>query len=352
MNFFDAHLDLACLAENGRDMAAPLESCGGPWPPAAVTFPSLKRGTVRAFLGTIFTEADGDDAVAYPAGDAEAAHRAGLRQLARYQRWHESGLIRLHTLQNPVSIPDCPDAPIPGCLLLMECADPIRTPDEVHWWAAQGVVAVGLAWARGSRYASGNGEPSCSSGHGLTDAGRELVRELDTAGLVHDVSHLSDRAFDELVDLAEGDIIASHSNCRSLLTLEGKAPSQRHLTEDQIIQVLKRGGIIGLNLYAPFIKPGLAEGERPVIADAIAHIEHICDIAGHRRSVGLGSDLDGGFSAARLPAGIDKPADFLRLAEGLAKHNWSDDDIAGFAWGNWARFWSGRVASPANEPGG
>jgi membrane dipeptidase len=354
MPFFDSHLDLACLAENGRDMAAPIETCGGPFQPAGLTFPSLKDGDVRAFLGTIFTEADGNDAVKYPAGDAEAAHQAGLRQLAWYQRWHREGLISLQASSEPFSPTSCLRAsapPPPSCLLLMECADPIRTPEELHWWADRGVLCIGMAWARGSRYAAGNAQPSCDSKHGLTDLGRALVHEIDARGLVHDASHLSDRAFSELMDLAEGDIVATHSNCRSLLTLEGQggAPSQRHLTEDQIIQILKRGGVIGLNLYASFIKPGLKEGERPAICDAIAHIEHICDIAGHRCCVGLGSDLDGGFAADRLPLGIDKPADFQKLADALAKHNWSDEEIEGFVWRNWASFWERAVKGIAER---
>src|SRR5690242_15012540 len=93
--WFDAHLDLAALAENGRDMTRGLADCGGPWLPASVTFPTLMEGGVAACLGTIFTEADGDDAVRYAAGDAEGAHAAGVRQLGWYHRWAEAGLIRL-----------------------------------------------------------------------------------------------------------------------------------------------------------------------------------------------------------------------------------------------------------------
>ncbi len=51
--------------------------------------------------------------------------------------------------------------------------------------------------------------------------------------------------------------------------------------------------------------------------------------------------MDGGFSAARLPAGIDRPADLLKLAEALSAHGWSDDEVRGFAWENWGRFWGG-----------
>lgn len=338
--WFDAHLDLAALAENGRDMARMLADCGGPWPPPTVTFPSLAEGRVRACLGTIFTEADGDDAVRYPAGDAEAAHAAGRRQLDWYEKWHDAGLIHLWRGSDR-SIP--PDGPI-ALGILMECADPIRTPDELDWWADRGVIAIGLAWARGSRYAAGNSEPSCSAPYGLTDPGRELIRRMDARGLIHDVSHLSDRALDDLLAATDRPVIASHSNCRALLD----GVSQRHLTDDAIREIGRRGGVIGLNLVRNFIRTGLDRADpndRPTIDEAVAHVEHIADLHGHRCGVGLGSDLDGGITGHDLPAGINAPRDFDRLAEALARRGWSDTDLEAFAWGNWARFFS--VTAPA-----
>lgn len=326
--WFDAHLDLACLAECGRDMTRGPEDCGGPWPPAAVTFPSLREGGVAACLGTIFTEADGDDAVRYPAGDAEAAHAAGLRQLERYECWAGQGLF------TPGFAPAAAARPL-RLGILMECADPIRRPEELGWWAGRGVIAIGMAWARGSRYASGNGEPSCSSTQGLSPIGRELAVAMDALGLVHDVSHLSDRALDDLLALTRGRIMASHSNCRSLL--DGK--SQRHLTDEAIREIGRRGGVIGLNLYAPFVRAGLANGERPAIEDATRHVERIAELMGHQRGVGLGSDMDGGFGATRLPIGIERPRDLERLAESLRSRGWSDVGVHAFVWGNWARFW-------------
>ena len=61
---------------------------------------------------------------------------------------------------------------------------------------------------------------------------------------------------------------------------------------------------------------------------------------GNRQQVGLGSDADGGFSALTLPEGIDRPKDYVKLAETLRGRGWSDAEVEGFAWGNWARFWS------------
>jgi membrane dipeptidase len=334
MKWFDAHLDLACLAENGRDLTCDVDRCGGPWPPAAITFPSLREGEVQAFLGTIFTESGGDDAVAYTAGDAAAAHAAGLRQLAWYERWHEQGLIRL------VGQPAV-NAAAPACMLLMECADPIQAPTDAGWWAGHGIAAVGMAWARGSRYAGGNSGDAAALG--LTELGRELVQEIDRVGLVHDASHLSDLALDELFSATDRVVIASHSNARALLEMPEVPATQRHLTDAAIIEIARRGGVIGLNLFGPFLRPGLSPKQRPSIDDAVHHVEHVCHLVGHRRAVGLGSDLDGGFSAQRLPAGIDLPRDFVRLAEALQARGWSDEDVTGFAWDNWAEFWHRQV---------
>lgn len=326
MRFFDAHLDLACLALNGRDMTSE-PGDQGPWGPACVTFPSLRRGRVEAFMGTIFTEAGGNDRVAYPANDPEAAHRAGAAQLDLYHQWHAQGLLSL-------SAPPGPRASVPLCLLLMECADPIRTPDDLDWWVDRGVRAIGLAWARGSRYAGGNSTPE----RGLTGLGRELLKRMAHLGVVHDLSHLSQRAVDEALELSthgSGMVIASHSNCRSCLT----GAEERQLSDDTIREIGRLEGVIGLNLCANFLRAGIQKGDRPSIDDALRHVERIAQLMGHTRGVGLGSDLDGGFSALHLPAGIDGPEDFTKLTDALTARGWGIEDVDAFARGNWARFW-------------
>ncbi|MBX3377316.1 MAG: membrane dipeptidase [Phycisphaeraceae bacterium] len=337
--WFDAHLDLAYLAANGRDMTRGLNDCGGPHPPAAVTLPAMESGRVRACLATIFTEADGADASGYPAGDPTAANAAGLRQLRVYQSWQASGRIipfEHRSVQHGIAAG-----------ILMECADPIRQPDELEWWASQGVVAIGLTWARGSRYASGNAAPSCDSPVGLTPLGVELVERMDALGVVHDVSHLSDRALDDVLSRTSRPVIASHSNCRALLD----GVSQRHLTDEAIREIGRRGGVIGLNLVKNFIRTGLRRndpGDRPSIEDCLRHVERVCELVGHDRAVGLGSDLDGGMSAHDLPAGINSPEGFERLAEGLSARGWSEERVHAFAWGNWDRFFRrrGTVEAP------
>lgn len=325
-------------------MHAGLDDCRGSLLPAAVTLPALREGGVGACLGTIFTQAIDPEtergeltSYMYPFGDADAAFRAGMRQLKLYRAWHEAGIIELLPRRGRVR-----DAP-PGqgfaplrLGVLMECADPIGSPDELDEWAEGGVIAIGLAWWHQGRYAGGNG----SDNAGLTDLGRALVARMDGLNLVHDASHLSQRSLDELLTQTDRPVIASHSNCRALLPGE----NHRHLSDDSIREIGRRGGVVGINLVSGFLDPTLASSGAPqagraTIDQVCAHVEHVCGVVGDRAHVGLGSDMDGGFTALGLPEGIDEPKHLDRLAEALTARDWSDEDVAGFAWGNWARFW-------------
>lgn len=354
--WFDAHLDLAYLAVSGRDMLAPLDPAAGPHPPAAVTLPELEEGGVRLVLATVFTEPDGEGPEGYPAGDVERAAAVGRAQMEVYQTWRDRGVAGLDLrrvcrgdpgvgrIRGGMGVSEVVPQPVGERLtrrlhvgVLVENADPIRGPEELGWWVERGVVAIGLAWAKASRYAGGN-----STDLGLTDLGRELVREMDRLGVVHDVSHLSDRALGELLELTERPVIASHSNCRALLGGGGMGENQRHLRDETIREIARRGGVIGLNLFSAFLRADLGEQGRAEIGDCVRHIEHVCEVAGSRACIGLGSDIDGGFSAARLPRGIDRARDLGVLLEALSARGWSDADLEGFACGNWVRFWGRR----------
>lgn len=366
--FFDSHLDLAYLAVNRRDMQAqnPLDS-GGPDQPACITLPSLRDGNVRFALATIFTERDGKGPEGY--ADEARAHIVGKAQLEVYLTWADKGLVAIdlcdalhvepgigelrggmgvaEVVAPPINarierLTDSPRSPALRIGILMENADPIRSPRELEWWASEGVVAIGLTWAKSSRYATGNSEDPAANKVGITPAGGELVREMDRIGIVHDLSHLSDRATDDLLSMTDKPVIASHSNCRAIIASGANAPSnlQRHLTDETIREIGKRGGVIGLNLLSQFLIPGGGRDRRATIDEAIAHVERICDLAGSRKHVGLGSDADGGISRERLPAGINLPRDFAKLTEALAARGWCEHDVAGFAYGNWCEFWS------------
>ncbi len=350
-NWFDAHLDLAYLAENGRDLHADLRSCRGRYQPASITLPSMVAGGVRNCLATIFTEgvdprkADEETgAFTYPFGDADAAYRAGMRQLLLYNAWRDAGVITQMPRRGhgPIeqSSPECPleGGPI-NMGILVECADPITDPDELEMWVERGVVAIGMAWWHQSRYAGGNGTDHTRSGNGLTDLGRALVERMDQLDVVHDLSHLSQRSVHDLLSMTDRPVIASHSNCRELMGDPNSLSNQRHQSDETIAEIANRGGVIGINLLSSFLQPGLRDKGRADMEWIVRHIEHICEIAGNTTTVGLGSDMDGGFGADELPEGINTPSDLSKIGEALRNHGWSDTDIAGFTHQNWLRFW-------------
>ena len=211
MRWIDGHLDLAYLAVNGRDMLRDQPPAG-----ACVTLGALRQADVEVAFGTIFTEPtpgepESSKPYCYRADDIDGAEAAGLRQLEIYERWEAAGAI---AIVRSVADLDC-STPLPKIVLLMEGADPIRSPEHVQQWFARGLRIVGLTWASGTRYAGGNGSHPGSGP--LTPLGVEMIHALDAAGIVHDVSHLSDAAFDGVMEHARGRVIASHSNCRALV---------------------------------------------------------------------------------------------------------------------------------------
>ncbi|MHC4949196.1 MAG: dipeptidase [Planctomycetota bacterium] len=321
--WLDAHLDLAYLAVGGRDLERPCVDGG------CVSLPALRAARVDVALATIFTE-PGADQADEPHGyrsrdDVDGAAAAGREQLAVYETLERRGAASIVRRRADLGS----DGPRPRLVILMEGADPIRDPDDVTAWHDAGLRVVGLTWAAGTRYAGGN-----ASGGPLTPDGIALVAALDAAGIVHDASHLSDAALDGLLAHATGPVVATHSNCRALVK-----PDERHLRDEHIAEIGRRDGVVGLNLYTAF----LATGRRATVADCVAHVERVADVMGHRRAVGLGSDMDGGFGPDRLPADLDHPARLEHLADALRDAGWSDDEVEGFTHRNWLRFLEGAL---------
>jgi len=366
LELFDAHLDLAYLELRRRNMLRPLDRLSedevGPHPPASVTLPELARANVRYALGTVFTlpaeagdaDADGADGAgrpeAYEAGDVEGAQNAGVDQLDVYRRWADAGLCTIATrgsfeTTSAGEAAGAGAAPLLRIGVLVENADPIRTPDELDMWIDRGVVAISLTWARQGRYAAGNLVASDGVNPGLTAMGVELLEAMEEEKVVLDVSHLNDASLDDALSRfggRGGRGIASHSNCRALVGEGDGVRDQRHLTDETIVEIGRRDGVIGLNLCAAFIERGADERNRPSMDAAAAHVERICELTGSTRHVGLGSDLDGGFSAARLPRGIDRAADMGKLLGVLGERGFSRADVEAFASGNWLRVLSRR----------
>jgi len=141
---------------------------------------------------------------------------------------------------------------------------------------------------------------------GLKPFGKDVVKTLDSLNAIIDVSHINEQGFWDLCHIYDKPFIASHSNSKKI------CDNPRNLTDEQIIEISKRKGIIGINLYPYFIeKNGKAD-----IKSIIRHIDHILTIAGED-VIGFGCDFDGISSA---PENISDVSDIFRLYDSIKKY--------------------------------
>jgi membrane dipeptidase len=297
---------MTLLADSGRDFGAPAP------PGRALSLPALERGGFGLVVATIFA----------PAGTVkgERPKTVARRQLACYDELlfrFEERLFRVES-RGDLSLPKA-GGPI-GVVHLMEGADPLDSPGDLAAYADQGVRFVGLAWNTPNRWSGGTEDDG-----GVTDAGRELLAAMAEEGMVPDLSHLNPKAFDEVMAATPGLVVASHSNAHALM------PHRRNLTDAQLRAIAARGGVVGVMLYGPVLTEG-----RATIEHVVHHIEHIAEIAGIAH-VGVGSDLDGGFTTDMAPDGIASAADIPRLGEALRRRGWAEEDVDAVMGRNWLR---------------
>ncbi len=356
MWLFDAHLDLAMNAlEWNRDLTQPVEqirlreagrSDKVDRGQGTVSLPEMRRGGVGLCVATLIAR------YVKPENPLPGWHSPAIAwaqtqgQLAWYRAMEDAGemapIVDIPSLDLHIRRFAClppaaglnlpPDFPI-GFVLSLEGADSIITPALLHRAYAQGLRAVGPAHYGPGTYAQGT-----HSTGGLGPRGRELLAEMQRLGIILDATHLCDDSFWEAIDCYTGPIWASHNNCRAL------APDPRQFSDEQIRALVDRGAVIGAVLDAWMMVPDWRRGvTTPQSAGLkldrlVDHIDHICQLAGSARHVGIGSDLDGAFGREQTPADLDTIADLAKLPELLTARGYSPADIELFAHANWVRF--------------
>ena len=160
--------------------------------------------------------------------------------------------------------------------------------DELSTLYRAGLRVLGLAWDT-NELASAAGDPN---DNGLTPAGREMVTKASEMGIILDVSHLSDRSTEELLELTPYPVIATHSNFRSV------CDAPRNLPDSIAAKICARGGVIGINLYPDFLSSDNATTD-----DVIRQVDYALEHFGEE-SLGFGFDIDG--TEGRYPAPLDE----------------------------------------------
>ena len=235
---------------------------------------------------------------------------------------------------------------------------------ELH---RRGARYMTLTWNNGNDWAGSCCGVNGTRTGGLTQFGREVVREMNRLGMLVDISHVSDSTFFDVIGVSTVPVIASHSSARGL----NEHP--RNMSDDQLRAIARNGGVVNVNFFSRFIDPVYmrnwqaadaahraqrdsllrTEGDSPAtrqkVDDLLArrlaaipqtplsvlidHFDRIAKVAGVDH-VGIGSDFDG---VSALPAGMEDITRLPRIAQALLDRGYSDDDVRKMLGGNMLR---------------
>lgn len=235
-----------------------------------------------------------------------------------------------------------------------------------------GVRYMTLTWSNTNEWADSSGDindATVKHHGGLTDFGRDVVREMNRLGMLVDISHVADATFFDVMKVTKAPVIASHSSARAL------TDHPRNMTDEMLKAVAANGGVVMVNFFSVFIDDDFrkayvamaderkaatealeaqhknddaatrfrvshaadwewaAKVKRPPFESLINHIDHVAKVAGVDH-VGLGSDFDGINST---PEGIDSVADLPRITEALLARGYTREQVHKILGGNLLR---------------
>ena len=209
-----------------------------------------------------------------------------------------------------------------GYILSLEGADSIVTIEHLEKSYEQGLRAIGPAHYGPGTYAYGT-----DSVGGIGVKGRALLKKIEALNLILDATHLCDVSFWETMDVYHGPIWASHNNCRTFVN------HNRQFSDEQILELIQRDAVIGIALDAWMMVPNWVRGESTpkgmgvTLDQMIDNIDHICQLAGNSKHVGMGTDLDGAFGKEQSPYDLDTIADLQKVPLMLSKKGYAEEDI-------------------------
>lgn len=267
-----------------------------------IDIPRLKEGGVDCQVFAVSSERD--RAPAYPL-------RTALEMIDTFYSECERNCADIRPVTSYDEIIEASNDGKVAAMLSIEGADVIEGEvGMLRIFHRLGVRMVGLVHSLRNQLA--DGVTDSRTGGGLSKLGVQAVEELDHLGMLIDVSHLSDTGFWDLVDIAKGPIIASHSNSRAV------CDHPRNMTDQMIRALADRGGVMGMNFAPSFV-----HSTKPSVATLVDHIDHIFDLVGPDH-VGLGSDFDG---IPSTPVGLEDVMRMPNITAELLRRGYDEKDI-------------------------
>jgi membrane dipeptidase len=250
----------------------------------------------------------------------------------------------------------------------MENGAPLITLDDIQYYYNKGIRYVTLTHGKDNHICDSSYDTTKTWG-GLSPYGFEVIAEMNKIGMIIDVSHISDKTFYQVMEHSKAPVLATHSSCRFF------TPGwERNMSDDMIVELGKRGGVIQINFGSDFLDAEVTKGRtanrnelnarleaaglkgddplaKPIIEDfkkehpelysdvkrVADHIDHVKALAGIDH-VGIGSDFDG--VGDSLPTGLKDVSMYPNLIYELLKRDYSEEEIEKICFKNVWRVWN------------
>jgi membrane dipeptidase len=224
----------------------------------------------------------------------------------------------------------CLDNGIFAMILHFEGAEPLDADGlALEVFYAAGFRSLGLTWSRKNIFCEGvpfRFPSGPDLGPGLTDAGKELVRQCNKLGIMIDLSHITEQGFWDVAEITDKPLVATHSNAHMI------SQSPRNLTDKQLDAIRDSNGVAGLNFHVGFLRPDGQNNADTAISVMAEHVDYMVERIGID-GVALGSDFDG----ATMPTELKDATGLPKLMAALAERGFDDDALTRIAHGNWVR---------------
>ncbi|MBA2534321.1 MAG: membrane dipeptidase [Rubrobacter sp.] len=265
-----------------------------------------------------------------PPLDPDYARRFASELVTGLYRLEEEASGSLRVVRTVEELKRCLREGVLAAILHFEGAENLGPdPGALEELYGAGLRSLGLVWSRPNAYA--NGVPfrfpsSPDTGPGLTDVGRNLVRECNRLGVLIDLSHLNEKGFWDVAGLSEGPLVATHSNAHALCL------ASRNLTDRQLDAIRDSGGMVGVNFAVAFLREDGGESEDTPLETVVRHVDYLVEHVGID-GVGFGSDFDG----AKVPKELRDASGLPKLLVALRAAGYDEASLEKLAHGNWVR---------------
>ncbi len=284
-----------------------------------VDFPKLKRGGVDGAFFALYIPAEMDNDPDAAFEYAKQLYSGVVRSVEENPAYASLAVSESQALANKVNGKF-------SVFLGLENGSPIGTSlERLNWFHKAGIRYVTLCHT-GNNLICDSCATEQKRWNGLSQFGREVVSEMNRLGILVDVSHISDKAFYDVLDCSSRPVVATHSCCRAL------ADHPRNMTDDMIRALASAGGVIQINFYPVFLDSDYGK-VMPSYTRIADHIDHVANLVGIDH-VGLGSDYDG---IEITPAGMEDISKFHMIMAELRFRGYSEADLAKIASGNFFR---------------